>query len=238
MENIDLASHDQCVIELNCGRKITAEFRYVSGAGDYVVVENTIDASNRKRPGQQKYYRNEIVSITKVPGCLPQKPNGNNRADTIGRQAVNECNEVPAIIKHINNDKIVERMVELSAKAIYIAQCDEQYHAALQDLESQDVIAVSTENRFGRLDIKKPLLAFATAQNVYLFDILRIGRVNKDMKRILSAAEPRKVFFNSAKVNDYFTHTENCRIDMYWDILVSTYNRLCDCFANPISQIG
>lgn len=223
MDTIDLASHDQCVIELNSGRKITAEYRYLSGARDYVVVENTIDANNRKRPGLQKYYRSEIVSITKVPDCLPQRPNGNNRADNDGEhQAVNECNKVPPTIKHLNNDTIVGRMIDLSAKAIYIAQCDEQYHAALRDLESQDVIAVSTENKFGRLDTKKPLLAFATAQNVYLFDTLRIGRVNKDIKRMLSTAEPRKVLFNSAKVNDYFMHAENCQIDMYWDILVST----------------
>lgn len=220
MDEIAMASHDQCVIELVTGRKIIAEFRYFSSSHDYVVVENVMDPGNRMRTGQHKYYKAEIVSIEKLIAKLPEPTKRKNCRDDAEPQTNDKCQGV-SIIKH-DGDEILDRMVDLATKAVFITQCDKKYHEALQDLDSQDVIAVvcSSENHLGRLDVKKPLVAIATAQNVYIFDMLCIGRVHRELERILGAVEPRKVVFNSAKVNDYFAHKENCQIKIHWDILV------------------
>lgn len=219
MNELNVTSHDQCVIELITGRKFTADIKYVCSGGDYVVVENIIDANNCKRSGQQKYYKIEILSIEKLK-ATKKLSKSNENIDYVTKIGVQQ-KRMP-INKRIDANEIVDRMIDVSAKAIYITQCDEKYHAALKDFESQNLIAVtcSSGNRLGRLEMKESLLVIATEQTVYIFDLLSIGRIHRGLKQIFNAIEPRKIVFNAAKVKDYFEHKENCHIKIYWDILV------------------
>lgn len=222
-----IGSHDQptrCVIELNGGRKVTTDIVYVCHDGGYVLVENTVDSNNHKRDGQQKYYKSEIISIKRLKVAEPQPPNKiaakNGENEPHIEVSAKKCS-LMSTMKTTNQENNIERMIALSDAAIYIRQCDAKYHSALEDLQSQDVIAVNTQNKFGRLDMSRPILVFATSRNVYIFDILLMGRIHKEMKSVMEAAVPRKVLFNSAIIVDYFVHTEKCKVDAVWDTLVS-----------------
>lgn len=217
-------------IKLFDGREIEAEFLKKMENG--LLVKNAKDLKTLKlRKHRQTYYTSEILSYEKIEvratnENLQGNQNGNEhttiqqdhqenhvhsqRVSIIGRK----------IAKKSFTDREMENIEKLTTNCVYIVQYDGAYHAAIDDLMQQELIAVNSENAFGRLDLKRPLLAFATNQNVYLFDLLRLGAMKKELKQIFASDFPRKVMHSSAEFADYLNHKENCQLNNVFDTLV------------------
>lgn len=217
-------------IKLFDGREIEAEFLKKMENG--ILVKNAKDLKTLKvRKHRQTYYTSEILSYEKIEvgttnGNLQDNQTENehttiqrdHQQNTVHGQRVSIINR--KIAKKSFTDREMENIEKLTTNCVYIVQYDGAYHAAINDLMQQELIVVNSESPFGRLDFKRPLLALATNQNVYLFDLLRLGAMKKEFKQIFASDFPRKVMHSSAEFADYLQHKENCPLNNVFDTLV------------------
>lgn len=220
-------SGDIIVIELHGGRELEAEF--VRETTDEIIVKKTTDLqSGKMRAHNQTFYCSEIKDIIPISVALP-----NGKQDHIENQSDINC---PAKsnqpnVKHVANkvitfkkkeftDREIETIQSMAKNTIHIAQFDDTYYNAVNKLIKQEIIFVNYESIFGRLDPKRSILTIATLENVYMFDMLRLGAMKKELKEVFSCKLPRKVIHSTAEFADYLKHKENCSLNGAFDTLV------------------
>lgn len=119
------------------------------------------------------------------------------------------------------SEKELEEIKERIRSVIYISQCDGSYHEALDDLRRQEIVGLNIEGAdLGRLKTGT-LLSFSTNEKIYLFDMIMLGKMFPEIKRILEAEKPRKVVHNSCLIVDQLKHNYNCQLKSIHDTLVS-----------------
>jgi uncharacterized protein (DUF1778 family) len=103
----------------------------------------------------------------------------------------------------------------------YIQQTDSHYHNAINDLKTQDYVGVNLENDMpGRLG-QTSLLVMTTSKNIYLFDILCLGSIFPELKRVLESRYPRKIVHNGRTLVDNLKHTQNIQLQPVFDTFVA-----------------
>lgn len=212
-------------IDLISGREVEGEF--VQKNQTSIIVKNCKDLlSGKLTRHNQTYYTSEIkkyYSIDAREHTKQQSVNGvepnNGQADSGGGSG-NTTQVSPDIAKNRFAIDEIQRIQNSMTNAVYISQFDDKYHQAIADLKQQKIIAVNSENNFGRLDLKRPLLAIASGQRVFLFDMLRLGAMKKEFKEVFSANSPRKIIHRSTQFADYLAHTEKCALNNVFDTLV------------------
>lgn len=209
MENIRLLKeNDKILLELHSNRKIECNFKSATKSG--IIITNSLDLITKKqRHNQQHFYRSEVKSI--VPAGIV---NGST-------QAVKKPKPAPPLDKRVFSQTIDEHIDKLATTVITISQCDSQYYGAIQDLKYQEHIGMRADHICGRLNKKQPLIMMSTANSIYSFDILRMGKMPKELKTILESEQPRKIIFDSALIADYLMHIEHCELNGVLDVLVS-----------------
>lgn len=125
-----------------------------------------------------------------------------------------------SISKKVFSDREITKIQNMIRNFEYIMQYDEKYHKAIEDLMDQDIIFINSESPFGRLDPIRPLLSLATCNKVYLFDMLRLGKMKKELKQVFSSDHLTKVTHSSAGFVDYLIHKEDCALNNIFDTLV------------------
>lgn len=207
-----LEENDKIILELHSNRKIECNFKTATKSG--VIITNSLDlTTNKQHKNQQHFYRSEIKSI--VPAV-----NSNGIANG-SMQVVKNPKPAPSLDKKVFTQTTAEHIGKLASTVIYISQCDCKYFAAIEDLRYQEHIGMRTDHMRGRLNVKQPLISMCTSNAVYLFDILRIGKIPKELKAILESEQPRKIIFDSSLTADYLTHIEHCELNGILDVLVS-----------------
>lgn len=203
-------------IELIAGRGGRAfEADFLAELEDRIVVTKTIDLQTEKvRKFHQNFFNSEVQSIQLIRAA-PATINSNEETNNTDLQASTGVEEKKKF--HQNE---VERIQEIAKNIVHISQHDEKYHNAISDLKKQEIIFTTSENRFGRLEVKRPLLTMATPTTVYMFDLLRLGAIKKELKEIFSSDLPRKVIYGAAEFADYLSHKENCSLSGAFDVLV------------------
>lgn len=212
-------TNEKIRIELINGKKFESVFR--GETSDGIEVVNSKDL----RTGKvfriiQTFYNAEIRSVQSIAQSENNNSNGNGaniEIQNADRQSAGANRQITK--KSFTGFEVQSLQNNATKNAVYIAQFDDNYHNAINDLKRQRIIAVHSENKSGRLDPKLPLIAVATCQRVYLFDILRLG-MKKELKQIFSADVPRKIVHSSAQLADYLHHTESCSLKNAFDTLV------------------
>lgn len=114
----------------------------------------------------------------------------------------------------------LDRIQALVSSVICIFQVDQRYHKAIANLKQQSVIGLQIEpSNFGRHN-RTSLLAVTTHQEIYIFDLVSLGAIFKDLKSILQSKSPKKVLYNSNKVVDNLKHKHNVQLEGIFDIFV------------------
>lgn len=215
-------------IDLINGQEIEGEF--VQKNQSSIIVKNSKNLLSGKQYSRhsQTYYLSEIKNCYSINHR--ERANHPNGGDGGGHSSDNRNGNSnsnvsikphTAIDKKTFDDKDVERIENAMKSAVEISQFDNQYHDAINDMKQQKIIAVNSENSFGRLNPMRPLIAIASGQRVYLFDMLRLGAMKKEFKEIFTANSPRKIIHRSTQFRDYLTHTENCKtLNNVFDTLV------------------
>lgn len=146
------------------------------------------------------------------------KTSQNNKHGQAKNQGVSV--NLQSISKKVFSDREITKIQNMIKNFEYIMQYDEKYHKAIEDLMDQDIIFINSESPFGRLDPIRPLLSLATCNKVYLFDMLRLGKMKKELKQVFSSDHLTKVTHSSAGFVDYLIHKENCVLINIFDTLV------------------
>lgn len=207
-------------IDLINGREIEGEF--VQENPSSIIVKNSKDLlCGKQSRHNQTFYLSEIKTHYSINNRerATNTANGQNGGEASGHVNGN-IPMVDAITKKTFDEMEVDRIQNAMKHHVYIAQYDKNYHDAIADLKQQKIIAVNSENNFGRLETMRPLIAVASGERVYLFDMLRLGAMKKEFKAIFIANSPRKIIHRSAQFCDYLAHTEKCTINNVFDTLV------------------
>lgn len=189
--------------------------------------ENTNEMENRSTNGDTNGSSN-VATNGSVNGSLIEIKNGNQneinntsqnrKRDQVENRAVSV--NLQSISKKVFSDREITKIQNMIKNFDYIMQYDEKYHKAIEDLMDQDIIFINSESPFGRLDPVRPLLSLATCNKVYLFDMLRLGKMKKELKQVFSSDHLTKVTHSSAGFVDYLTHKEDCALNNIFDTLV------------------
>ncbi|XP_055325141.1 protein Exd1 homolog [Sitodiplosis mosellana] len=231
---------DKILIELNGGRCVTCD--YIRESKDGIVVRNSKEAGSEKiAPYNQTFYKTEVKRVrliqkatppatqdNAIPSTSQQQQNvlsaNNNATGAIPKSPHVETVVNGTVVKKEFNERGIEEIQHRTRNTVHIAQHDDKYHNAIKDLKQQEIIAVHSESKFGRLDMKRPVLSISTTANVYIFDMLRLGAMKKEMKEVMSSDLPRKVVHGSSGLADYLQHKENCALNNVFDTLLVDFN--------------
>ncbi|XP_053954694.1 protein Exd1 homolog [Anastrepha ludens] len=104
---------------------------------------------------------------------------------------------------------------------VYITQTDQRYHKALADIRVQPIVALVIEPvDFGRAQ-RTSVMAVATYQAVYIFDIIALGSIFREMKQILEAERPRKSVHYSHRLLDQLKNRHGIKLGGVFDTFVA-----------------
>lgn len=232
-----LNAGDEVKILLHDGREVRAEYVAESDCG--IIVKNGKDMNTGKvRRNNQNFYCSEIKSIIKIKVNQRTNDTAANVMDEnkTSNETLNETPNESQVARVVTVEKLqftevqIENIQQLVKQTVHIAQHDEKYHSAVDDLKRQDIITVNSENNFGRLSMKRPLLTLTTPTKVYMFDMLRLGPMKKEFKEVFSSHSVRKVVHSSTEFADYLVHKEMCTINNVFDTLVCNRNLHCILF--------
>lgn len=213
MAKKNFKTNEKILIQLKKNHK-QYESEFFRETLDGIEVKNSKDLSTGKiYKHVQTFFNSEIEKLLPL-GEPSQRTEANEQPSSRHKSIVNR-----SYAQKTFSDAELEHMKNLIKKKMYISQFDDTYHNAVKDIQQQKIVSVYSENRFGRLDLRRPLIAIATSNQVYLFDILLLG-MKKELKQIFSSETPRKIVHSVAQLADYLQHNESCSINNAFDTLV------------------
>lgn len=104
---------------------------------------------------------------------------------------------------------------------IFIKQTDHKYHKALNDIKAQSVVGLIIDPINIARNCKTSLIAFSTSQNIYIFDMLALGKIFKELRLILEAERPRKAVHFSHKLADHLKYRHNIILKGIFDTFLA-----------------
>lgn len=115
----------------------------------------------------------------------------------------------------------LELIHEQLNSVVCITQTDQKYHKALADIRVQPVVALIIEPvDYGRTH-RTSVMVLATYQTVYIFDIIAMGSIFREMKQLLEAERPRKVVHYSHKLVDHLKNRHGVKLGGIFDTFVA-----------------
>lgn len=225
MESVKyLSLQSRVLIELTTGDKYTGTLKVFNHKFKFVELnELTDDVSKRKICGTQTFYETEIDSIRPLDATPMASVDSAESSKSSSEFASAEANSIHEWTITTINEAELQEINNRTLSAIHIIQCDASYHAAVADLQCQEMVGLNIEGaRLGRLQ-PGSLLSFSTNARIYLFDLKMLGRIFKDIKQILEAEKPRKVVHNSALICDHLKNLYKCQLNGFQDTLVEFF---------------
>ncbi|KAH8257330.1 hypothetical protein KR038_007425, partial [Drosophila bunnanda] len=131
-----------------------------------------------------------------------------------------ESNPIDASICSPLTSHELESLERKLNQIIFIQQTDVKYHTALRNMRDQSSISLLVEPSFYGRHQTTSVLAVATANETYIFDIRALGTIFKEMAEILEAELPRKVVHYSHRITDHLDHRHGIRLGGIWDTFV------------------
>lgn len=132
----------------------------------------------------------------------------------------NECiKNLPT--KHRMSNLEIDQLNQLMNNYCYIKQTDTKYHEALEDLRSHAVVGLLMLPHDAGRHQKASIIAMATSQNTYLFDMQALGKIPNDLKALLNANRPRKAVHYSHFVQDHLHNCQNSNLNGVFDTFVA-----------------
>lgn len=183
-----------------------------------ITLENIEDIYLRKPvAGTQNFYQSEVNSIKVVQQQIAKNTKSNEEND---KQELSETVEIENKDPlNISADEI-RKFQEMINGAKYINQTDVTYHTAIKDIKEQEVIGLAIlggeKCRYSRTSI----ISISTKEKIYLFDVVALGRVFREMKEILENKVPRKIVYNSSRAADNLKYKQDVHLSSIFDVMV------------------
>lgn len=112
-------------------------------------------------------------------------------------------------------------VLTMPQNAVYLQQVDKTYLQAMQDIKRYNILGVNMENtNIGRFS-SPSMVAIATPNNIYLFDIQFLGEFPRELVAIMVSEKYTKVVHNSRSMVDYLRHKYEVDCKKIFDTMVS-----------------
>ncbi|KAH8296482.1 hypothetical protein KR054_006680, partial [Drosophila jambulina] len=134
--------------------------------------------------------------------------------------SVSESNPLEASICSPLAKHELESLDRKLNRIIYIQQTDAKYHKALRDMRDQSSLSLLVEPSFYGRHPTTSVLAVATANDTYVFDVRALGSIFKELAEILEAELPRKVVHYSHRITDHLNHRHGIQLGGICDTFV------------------
>ncbi|XP_037897940.1 protein Exd1 homolog [Glossina fuscipes] len=164
-----------------------------------------------------KFVSNKYDKNVKVDGIKKAANRSNSDKEFVNAGTSNRENTFLLRLSNVELSKLQSQVKDF----VYIIQTDKKYHNALADITNQSMIALIIEPVESCRNNKTSVIAIATATNVYIFDILYLGKVFPDFGRILETKYPRKIVHNSHCIVDHLQHRQNVKLSGIFDTFVA-----------------
>ncbi|XP_063696954.1 piRNA biogenesis protein EXD1 [Culicoides brevitarsis] len=226
-QKIILKLQDKIIVGELSFKKIPSHVR-VKDCTDY--------ETNEKLGSNNVYYMNEIRDI-RVMGSKE------TRDDEQCQQKIEEI-EVKQTKDALQTKLSEERYKNIRAtldSRIFIERYDVKYFDACRDLMKQRQIGVCLEDvRYGRRS-KASVLAVATNEKVYVFDLLMLDGIKKELKGVFESSSICKVIHYSKMTQDYLKNRCNIKVRLIFDTMMAYFyisgNREALTVAELISKL-
>lgn len=168
--------------------------------------------TSEKISGNQIFYKSDIKSIKIINNDIVDGSTSGNHdpsndiiteADKQATTLLTSC-ELQEIETHCKN-------------AQYIFKTDRYYHDAIKDMRRQNEIVLNLESCQAGRSTRTTIITVATRQNVYIFDILSLGRVYPELKGVLEAPRPKKIIHDSRKIVDNLKYRQDVELKGIFD---------------------
>lgn len=164
------------------------------------------------------YYINEIRDIR-----LTHDPNKEKETFDVTPVSTEENEDAKKTQKKIciklRDDKL-NKIREMLNTRVYIDRYDAKYFGACKDMLSNRQIGICLEDvRYGRRS-KGSILAVSTDTRIYIFDLLLLDGIKKELKDVLESTSVCKVVHYSKMSYDYLQHACNIKTHFIFDTLV------------------
>lgn len=225
MDKLELVKGQVVLLELE-DECVIGEVLHIGGKRSFVRLKNVRDfQSNVPISGNQDYYNSEIRTVKIIQDCQPadesENPQEGSIADSCAAAAPAES------ITRINLEDIQE-IYDRIDNHVFVFQTDIKYHDAIKYLRTQRLIAISMEGiDGGRHSTSPSLLAIATLDRIYLFDIMWLN-VPKDLRAILGDPRVRRVAHNARLIEDVLKHRYQAPLGKCFDTLVAHISTTTD----------
>uniref|UniRef100_A0A1A9VP85 3'-5' exonuclease domain-containing protein n=1 Tax=Glossina austeni TaxID=7395 RepID=A0A1A9VP85_GLOAU len=200
-------------IELDNVCDIKTSFNYASAQA--LAYKDIIDVKFVSNKGDKNVDRTKKATNLSNEHEVSERNNSNKEIVNAGAD-----NRENIFLLHLSNFELNKLQTQVK-DFVYIIQTDQKYHNALADITNQSMIALIIEPVESCRNNKTSVIAIATATNVYIFDILYLGKVFPDLGRILEAKYPRKVVHNGHKIVDNLQHRQNVNLSGIFDTFVA-----------------
>lgn len=138
--------------------------------------------------------------------------------------------EAPGTVEEVRKDqkkiciKLREEQMnkirEMLHARIYIDRYDAKYFSACKDMLNKRQIGICLEDvRYGRRS-KASLLTVTTDTHIFIFDLLMLDGIKKELKAVLESSSVCKVIHYSKMTYDYLKHACNIKMNYLFDTLV------------------
>uniref|UniRef100_A0A336MQF4 CSON005227 protein n=1 Tax=Culicoides sonorensis TaxID=179676 RepID=A0A336MQF4_CULSO len=115
------------------------------------------------------------------------------------------------------------KIQNLTTKHIFIDRYDSKYFDACKDMQNSRQISISLEDvRFGRRS-KASIIIVGTDNRIYIFDLLSLNGINKELKSILESKSICKVIHNSKMTYDYLKYACNIKLHFVFDTMMAYF---------------
>lgn len=121
-------------------------------------------------------------------------------------------------------DERLFKIRELLQSIIYINQYDTKYFNSIHDIKEERQIGIQFEDiRYGRKS-NVSILTVLTSKQIYIFDVLLLKGINKELKEVFESSSICKIIHFSKMTHDYLKNVCHIEMHFFFDTMVSEKN--------------
>ncbi|XP_067621989.1 protein Exd1 homolog [Eurosta solidaginis] len=155
--------------------------------------------------------------------------------DDVPSSDTNSCRETQQESDVSLSSTEMELINEQLRNIVCITQTDQRYHKALADIRLQPIVSLIIEpTEYGRVK-RTSVLTIATFKTVYIFDIIALGNIFRELKQLLEAERPRKVVHYSHRMVDHLQNRYGFKLGGIFDTFVAV--SLVQGFEKPMTLL-
>lgn len=166
------------------------------------------DSSDIVSPAVQIYYKKEIKSSRLLESII--------RDDACDTDSSSKSSKIDSKLS-----ETLKQIKSSSQNIKIIYQIDIQFYSTIEFLKSKDKIGLSAQGDNHGRHSKLSLLTFSSNDQIFIFDILSLGKIPKNLKEIIESPHIRKVVHDGRKLADNLSYNFKINLTCVFDTMIA-----------------